>query len=135
MQDQNQNPETMPQEHGVPQVVTAQNDQGNSVGSGVPPASGSGFASAPQYARPFPVGKLLLIIFGPGALLVVSLILQIINRFIFTSTAGGADVVHPAQLVINLITMGIGVISVIGIICMPVAVILLIVNYNSKKNR
>lgn len=91
--------------------------------------------TAVQQAPKFPVVKLLLIIFGPGALFVISFILQIINRFIFTSTAGGADVVHPAQLVINLITMGIGVISVIGIICMPVAVILLIVNYNSKKNR
>lgn len=116
------------------QVVTAKNQQEyNSAGS-VPPAPRSAASAVTQPTRPFPVGKLLLIIFGPGAMLVVGLILQIINRFVFTS-ANGADVENPARVVINLITLVIGFFSIIGIICMPIAVVLLVVYYNSKKNQ
>lgn len=82
----------------------------------------------PIYHKPFPVAKLLLIIFGPGVALIFTMILQIFVRFLGVN--GGLIV-----KVINLITVLIGAVSVISIILMPIFIIVLIVRYNKQDAR
>lgn len=77
--------------------------------------------------KPFPVVKLLLIIFGPGAALLLTMILQVFIRF-----SGASGVL---AMIINMITVLIGAVSVIGIILMPVFIILLIVRHNKQNTR
>lgn len=83
---------------------------------------------APIAPKPFPVAKLLLIIFGPGVALVFTMILQIFVRFLGVN--GGLIV-----KIINLVTALIGAVSVISIILMPVFIIVLIVRYNKQNTR
>lgn len=77
--------------------------------------------------KPFPLAKLLLIIFGPGAALVFTMILQIFVRFL-----GASGVL---AMIINIVTLVVGAVSVISIILMPVFIIVLIVRYNKQTAR
>lgn len=80
-------------------------------------------------ARPFPVARLLLFIFGPGVLLIIVLILQMFAKFLGLEGGG----VHVVRAIINIISMLIGLIAVVGILSMPITIILTIVNYNKHK--
>ena len=84
-----------------------------------------------QQAKPFPVAKLLLIIFTPGILLFVMLIMQVLLKFLLSdaSEGGGSSV---ALMIVNLVSIIFGTIAAIGFIIMPIAVILLIVKHNKK---
>ncbi len=137
MQDQNQSSEPKPQDYSEPPVATALNFQQGGVPTGVPPAPVTSIPpSTAQQVPPFPVGKLLFIIFGPGVLLVASMILQVFRRFIFATVDGGGSTGGGvAGIIINLITLILGAVAVIGIILMPVSIILLVVRYNKKKNQ
>lgn len=91
--------------------------------------------TAIKQAPKFPVGKLILIVFGPGALLVSSFIVQFFNRFLFTSVTGGESVSGGVVgMIINLISLLLGFVAVAGIVLMPVFVILLVLSYNRQKN-
>jgi hypothetical protein len=96
------------------------------------PNQPSNSAYVTQQAKPFPVVKLLLIIFTPGILLIVTMMVQVLAKFLVSGVSEGGGGGAVIVKIINLLSLLLGAFAVIGFILMPIAIILLIVKHSRK---